>query len=126
MLESMWFHYQEAAAAQARLPGAAGDDAKLIRAEIAKHLREAHAAAKDVAPYIHTRLSSVIVQGNEDGGAINHRHTGLVGVAAITQADLAKLDVGQLAALYREKIGETEVFSGEPDPDPDRTGDVQN
>lgn len=125
MLEAMWFHYGKAAEAQNRLAGV--NDAKArkdIEKEVSAHLAQAHAAAKDVAPFIHTRLSSVIVQGDEDGGPISHRHAGLVGLATLTQADLAKLDTGQLAALYREAIGETSLPAEEPATHPDRNGGV--
>lgn len=122
MLETMWVYYGLAAEIQrdvARATSAAG------KAEIAELLKAACGFAKDVAPYVHTRLSSVIVAGDHDGGAVRHHVTGGVGLVALSAADFAKLSAGELAQIYRETIGETTVLGDEPEPSGARAGDVQ-
>lgn len=114
-LEEMWFHYGRAA----RVQGSAQANTPEGEELIAKYLKEARAAGEAAAPYVHTRLSSVVLTGDEDGGPVTiDATTAIVGVAGIlTAADLAKLDPGELAQLYREKIAAIRVPDSKPQPD---------
>lgn len=119
MLEKMWRRYQRAASAQAKAEALPVDSPEREKLEdkVDLHLDAAHNVAKDAAPYIHARLASVVVTGDDDGGPVQHEHRGLVGFASLSAADLAKLDSGQLAQLYREAIAETAQAHDEPEPD---------
>lgn len=114
-LEEMWFHYGRAARVQNSPQATTPDGEELI----AKYLEKARAAGEAAAPYVHTRLSSVVLTGDEDGGPVTIDATTVVGVAGIlTAADLAKLDPGELARLYREKVAAIRIPNGKPEPDP--------
>lgn len=122
LLETMWFHYARAAEAQTKLANVAPADIAsrtTLQTEVGRHLENARVAAKDVAPYIHTRLASVIVQGDADGGPVRTNVTGLVGLVPFTQADLARLSDGELASLYREAVSTPPADTAKPEPDPD-------
>lgn len=121
MLESMWVYYSQAAEIQRDPKRAETAEGK---AAIAELLKQACEFAKGVAPYVHTRLSSVVVTGDDNGGPVRHHLNGGIGVVALGADDLAKLDAGELAAIYRETIGATTILELEPEPPGARVGDV--
>lgn len=97
LLDEMWFHYNLAGQAMVKEPR---DDKA-----VASHLAAARIPAREVAPYVHSKLTTVVLTGDEDGGPIQHSHSGLVGVV---NADLAKLDDTELTQLYRATLAAPE------------------
>ena len=71
-----------------------------------RYIRAAASVAKDVAPYIHPRLSTVELNGSPDR-PIAHR------VDLLNGADLQSLTAEQLADLYREAIRTTAAAQSE-------------
>lgn len=59
-LQEMWFHYSQATK-EMQKPEAARNNK-----ELAKHLANARMAAKEAAPYVHNRLSSVLLAYDPD------------------------------------------------------------
>ena len=109
ILEAMWHRYSAAARVQAN-PQLSNTPAgeELIE----RHLERAAHFAQAAAPYVHTRLSSVSVCG-EDGpsnwaiaGSRSVDHV----IPKYTSEQLRRMDAAQLAALYREEIGASEVY----------------
>jgi hypothetical protein len=80
-----------------RLLMALADENTREKRKFEHYLRAAASVAKDVAPYIHPRLSTVELNGNPDR-PIAHR------VDLLDGTDLQSLTAEQLADLYREAV----------------------
>lgn len=101
MLETMWHHYSLAGTEQRQpIPD---------KAAVAAHLAEASKVAKEVAPYVHSKLTSVVLSGDSEADPIHVHRTG----TAIPD-DVSALSDDELTQIYRASA----QASGLPDEEP--------
>lgn len=105
LLDEMWFHYSMASLEMAKPPDQRDNK------EIARCLRNAGIPAERVASFIHTRLASVVISGDDE----NPLQVNATVNAALTPEQLKVMSTDELARLFRATVGSALTDQSEPE-----------